>query len=488
MFRSIRVSPKSSCIFALAAGLFTSDSFAVTYEVRALTRDSARSVLGAVKQGSFGAPALNDKGVIAYPCFLYGGNVSALTNSSIISRTTAKSPALVAMISGVSIDNSFLPSYSQSNTYGVLDSARVYKFAESIAINNANRIAFIAEVLNTVRTDNFQMGNYVNNSTRTDDRASYGVVFPSKNQASGFQNACITIYETYDASILDRTVSINNRSAVSMNASYQITATRQVPGFHFSYPTTLYSSTYEDPSDDTITPYTYYGSGFKLVATTESNVIGLSYETVFSSFSDALISNKNRCFVVADISDTGNDFDGLWQGSNPNLNPVVVKQTPAPGGGTFESFDANPGPNRKGQSVAFIANVTGADYTRAVYRSNLNGKKIDLIASLGSDAPGTDGTFSEFTLAAVDDRGRVAIFGTATDNDKERTGVWVTDAAGKNLTAIVVTGQTILVRKKQKTVSRLACNPVAAMNSRKGQIAFTATFTDRTSAVLVAKP
>ncbi len=387
MFRSSCVPPSSSRFVAsilFAGTLFAAEiSFAATYDVRALTKDKVTSFAGNAKQGSFGAPTLNDKGSIAYPCILFGNNVDAFTNTTIVyQKKGKKKKAATAIQAGYILDNSFLPGYREDNTYGVIDSARIYKISKAIAINNKDQIGFSAEVLNQVRTDTFQDGVWTNASYRTDDRSDYGVVFPSATAPGGFQNVCVFLYDGYYAEVLQRTLSINSNGSVPENATFELTPTHRVPGFSYYHPTSLTYSSYTDPSlplnpdpeedPPVVDPslplnpisYPYYLSEGALVATTESNVIGLPYETVFSSFSDVLIADNNRAFIVADISDTGDEFDGIWQGTNPNLQPIVVKQTNAPGGGKFTSFDGKIGPNRKGTAAAFIANLTGAPSSR----------------------------------------------------------------------------------------------------------------------------
>ena len=471
----------------LAIGMFSAaDSLAASYDIRALTGDKATSFFGGVRQGSFGSPALNDKGSVAYACILYGPKVNAITNTSIIYKPKSKKKkAATAVQAGAALNDSFLPGYGSSNVYGLPGSAYVYGLDKNVAINKRNQIAFIAEVISTTETDNYQNGVLVSISYAGDDRSDYGVVFPSASGPGGFQNANLAIYDSYFPEILQRTLSINSQGSVPRNSDIQVTPTRTVPGFRYSYATSLIMANL--PSNGGFVTVPYYLSSGAILATTESNVIGLPYETTYQSFSDAIIANKNRIFLVADISDTGDEYDGLWQGNNPNLQPVVVKQTKAPGGGVFESFEGTAGPNPTGKLVAFIANLGGAGADQGVFVSNLKGTQIDQLALTGDDAPGTEGTFSAFELASVNDRGAVAILGTIKDGSSTRTGVWVSDRSRKTLELIVLTGDTLNVRGKEKRITRIACSPVGGFN-RKSEIAFTASFNDKTSAVIVAKP
>ncbi len=114
---------------------------------------------------------------------------------------------------------------------------------------------------------------------------------------------------------------------------------------------------------------------------------------------------------------------------------------------------------------------------------------MSLIAAVGDKAPGTDGNFLDFELAAVNNRGSVAILGSVTGGTTGTglSAIWVSDPAGKNLKLVVVSGQNMQIGNKTKKVTRIAFNPVAAIN-KKGQVAFTASFTDKTSAVIVGTP
>jgi hypothetical protein len=46
-------------------------------------------------------------------------------------------------------------------------------------------------------------------------------------------------------------------------------------------------------------------------------------------------------------------------------------------------------------------------------------------------------------------------------------------------------GQKLAAGTQEKTITKLAFNPVSGIN-KKGQVAFTASFSDRTSAVIIA--
>ncbi|MDD5199060.1 MAG: hypothetical protein PHC88_04595 [Terrimicrobiaceae bacterium] len=446
----------------------------VHYNLRAQTRDKITALTGSARQGSFGAPSINDKGNVAYACVLSGPSIGALNTFSIIWRKNGKKPAKVALQGGTPQffgfndprtlnDNFLIDTNDASNVFPVSGSGYMFRIAKDVALNNNNHIGFAGQMIETVETDTANPAPAPPTITTTDQSyAVYGEILPS---GSTFTNTGITTYLNYFSGILTNTLSINQTGAVPFSGMFRITPEEFLPGFAFNSPT-----------------------GGTLVATTASNVIGLPYFTTFDSFTDPIIANKNICFIVANLSETGAQFDGIWQGSNPNLQPVVVIQDTAPGGGTFTAFDGKVGPSPKANFAAFIANVTGnTALTRGVFRSTLNGKSIVTIAAVGDAAPGGIGDFAEFTLASSNNRGQVALLGDVTDtNNKTLSGIWLTDSAGKNLRQMVIEGQTLTVGSKKKTVTKIAFSPVSGLN-KKGQIAFTASFTDRTSAVFIAK-
>jgi hypothetical protein len=116
------------------------------------------------------------------------------------------------------------------------------------------------------------------------------------------------------------------------------------------------------------------------------------------------------------------------------------------------------------------------------------------IAAVGSSVTANDGVkgaFSSLQLAAANNLGRVVILGSVSissgGNSYNPKGVWVSDNSGDNLTPIAVVGQSIKIGTKSKQIEALSFNPMAGINS-KGQVSFTASFKDRTSAVIVATP
>ncbi len=469
----------------LACAILPNHAFsqAVQYDIRAQTTDKVRAVTGQARQGSFGAPAINDRGSVAYACILSGNSVGALSTYSVVTRRAGKKAAKVALQGGVraaiptgpeeteqiiltndprTINNNFLIDTNNSaNIFPRINSGRMYRISRTVAINSRNQIAFSGQLIFDTQSNTLEEGVVTDFEFNDASYSAIGVILPLRKT---FTNTAIATYDNYFADILTRNISINQTGAVPYTASFRITPEEILPGFGYGAPT----------------------YGLSPVATTASNVIGLPYFTTFQSFSYPIIANKNVCYLVADISDQGDEFDGIWQGTNPNLQPVIVKNTPAPGGGTFASFEATVAPSPNGNLVAFIANVTGGDTTRGVYRSTRRGDSPILVAGIGQPAPGTGQNFATLELASVSNRGQVAILGTVQDGNRELIGIWLSDNSGKNLRLLALEGQTIPIGNSRKILNRITFSPVSAIN-RRGQVAFTASFTDRTSAVIVAR-
>jgi hypothetical protein len=457
----------------VCASYFILPAQAQTFDVRAKTRDRIRAWIyspnvgyttSLVFQGSFGAPSINDKGSIAYACILGGTGISAFRNNTVVFRAKGKKPSKVAWQSGF---QSIVPDgfgYAPINTFLLSGSVYLYRISRDVAINNTNRIAFSAQSLFTYYTVNDKGQRTYTES----DTATYGLLSPVGAGPRSFQPIPLSTFINYFDGILEKTISLNPQNAIAYNASFFITSTKAVEGFAFSSP-----------------------NNGGVISTVESNVIGLPYFATFQSFTDAIISNRNAAFVTAQISDGNNGFDGIWQGNNPDLIPVAVKTNDAPDGGKFTTFGEKAGPSRNGKFCAFTASTTKG--TNGVFRSTVvndwtsqkDTEKI-LIAQAGDTAPtnskaGTLGVFSSFSLAASNDVGQVALIGTV--NGKE--GIWVSDAKGANLKLVAIAGQTLTVDSTEKTINSIAFNPVSGIN-RTGQIAFTASFSDRTSAVIIA--
>ncbi len=481
-----RLIPKSFPVFracvlaALFSAICLQNGFSdPEFKLMGQTNDRVKSFKGGARLGSFGAPSLNDKGAVAFACILAGTRISAFTSNSLILKRSAKKPPKVAIQAGFSVDDSFLPVQDAGpNVFSAPGSGQIFRMSRTVALNNKDQIGFAGELLYLIQTDTVNdMGVVTDSTFQADNRSVYGTAIPIGSNR--FQTFGLVTYDAFFEEILQRTLSINKEGSVAFNGTIILTPTKQVPGFSYSG--------VRQKNDGS---YTFDG---KVIATVESNVIGLPFFTVFTRFSDAIIADQNKAFVVADISDDGSEFDGIWQGNNPDVQPVVVKNSKAPSGGTFESFDGKIGPSRNAKLVAFVATLSDTDANRGVFRSGVTGDNLIRIAGAGDKAPGNTasgnlGNFTDFELAAVSNQGYVAVLGNVenANGTGERTGIWLSDEDGQNLELIVVEGQEILVGKDLKKITKIAFNPVSGLNKR-GQVAFTASFTDRTSAVFVAQ-
>lgn len=451
-----------------------------SFDVRAKTKDKITAtlyvsnvfVLGKARQGSFGAPSINDKGAIAYACILSGSGLSSLSSNSVVVRLKGKKPAHVAIQADNIVDDSFLPPVPGAPS-AVSQTGRMYRIGRDVAINNKNRVAFAGQLLYT------KSSGGIDPTFSTADTSVYGELTPATKKATAFYNFGLSRYLDFSEDIFTRTISLNTQGSIAYDAEFGITSDQFVPGFAYSNPANYF--TFDDGSRSP-SPV--------VIATTESPVIGLPYFTTFQSFSPSIIADHNVAFVVADISDTGDSFDGIWQGDNPDLQPVTVKNTAAPGGGKYATFGEKIGPSRNGKMCAFTATLSGS-VSAGVFRVNKDGSKGVRIAAVGDAAPdnalsGNLGNFTAFDLAVTNNSGQVAFQGSVAGTTTDRSGIWLSDRNGSSLSLIVVEGQTIRVGSVSKKITKIAFSPISGLNS-KGQVAFTASFTDRTSAVIVAQ-
>jgi hypothetical protein len=405
-------------------------------------------------QGSFGAPSINDKGNVAYSCILAGGGLGAFTSNSVVVRPKHAS-GRVAVQAGHFVDDGFGWGGVPQNSSIETGSSEFYRMCENVAINNGNAVAYGGQVLFTYKTVTKDKTTFTDSQTQ-----AFGIARPNDPRMNSFSRKSLVSFTSYTPEFLTHSMSVDAQNAVAYNASFFITSTIAVEGFAYSAGT--------DTADN-------------VVATVDSNVIGLPFLSTYSHFSDAVISNRNVAFVTAQIQGSP-QFVGIWAGNNPNLKPIAVITNKAPGGGTFSSFTDTSGPSHSGKYCAFIA--TTSTGTTGVFRATVNnkgGSGYIQVAAVGGNAPGTSSTFASFTLAGSNDAGQVVLLGTA----GTQNGIWVSNASGTGLRLVALVGQNMTIKSATKTITDINFNPLAGMN-RSGQVAFTASFTDRTSAVIVA--
>lgn len=454
---------------AVSIASFVGSATAQSYDVRAKTYDRITATIvdsrgaaarGRVFQGSFGSPSINDKGDVAYSCILGGEGITAFLNNSVVVRLAGeKTPPRLAVQSGLVLDDSFLARSSPSNTFPLPGSAQMYRMSRDVAINNGRKVAFMGNMLFTYYTVDDKGKRTLTDS----ETATYGFLVPRTKEVKTFRNTNLNTYKnSFFEGIYTRTLSLSAQGTVAFNASFFVTSTKTVEGFAYARSGNQFSS-------------------INVISTVDTNVIGLPYFAKFQAFTDAIVANNSNSFVVAQISEGNADFDGIWQGNNPDLQPVVVKTNKAPDGGVFTTFAGTVGPSRSGKYCSFIASTTTG--VTGVFRANVDGSQIINVARVGGRSVGAgNAAFSSFTLAATNDVAQVAFFATLSTG---KSGIWLSDASGGNLKLVAIEGGTMQIGTTTKTITKLSFNPVSGVN-RSGKVAFTASFSDRTSAVIVA--
>ena len=126
----------------------------------------------------------------------------------------------------------------------------------------------------------------------------------------------------------------------------------------------------------------------------------------------------------------GNAASAQYQIVDSVISPIRFSGTPAPGGGTFDSFtQISASPNG---SIAFVGTVAGVD---GVFLSTV-AQGDQRLWTIGDIAPGTGGqTFTSFAFPAVNDLGEVAFHATYSGG----SGIFLRTGAGT--TAIALTSQ-----------------------------------------------
>jgi len=261
------------------------------------------------------------------------------------------------------------------------------------------------------------------------------------------------------------------------------------------------------------------GLGPTLIARTGDQApgtdIGVNFFNVYNpAINDAgQIAFSGGLTVAGGISGSGY---GIWsEGGGEGLALVVRSGTPAPGtdpGATFRVF-SRPVLNSAGQT-AFWGQLTGTGVSRnfndtGLWREKPAGDVIELVARAGNQVPGMEAGFyfrnlSQFDPPALNGAGQIA-FQAYYANGKGDfgSGIWAEDLDG-TLQLIARTGDLLDVSddphlEDLRTISDIMFNfdlfedtgtgnedgRRSSFNDR-GQLAFTALFTDGTSGVFVS--
>jgi hypothetical protein len=207
--------------------------------------------------------------------------------------------------------------------------------------------------------------------------------------------------------------------------------------------------------------------------------IGLPLSSTYSSFGAPGIDDKNNIYYVADISDAGNAFDGIWFGKNGDPQPLVIKGQDALNGSAFSSFLDSPSPSPDGSICAFTASAGGTN--NGVWTVNTRSKVVTPVVTTSSLVDGSSERLSNFQSPAVNKNGQLAFL--ATSSATKKTGIYAWD--GSKLVKVIAPGDSMNINGKDKNVIDIRFNPMRGLNS-KGIVVFTASFDDRTSGVFKA--
>ncbi len=235
-----------------------------------------------------------------------------------------------------------------------------------------------------------------------------------------------------------------------------------------------------------------------LIAREDQQAPGTPSGAKFSSFATDTLNNKGQVAYGARLRTgsggvTSDNDNGLWRD-----NTLIAREGNRPGGTPtstqFSSFGA-PRLNDAGDVAysAFLKTTTGdvtADNNSGLWRGST------LIAREGFQAPGTtDGTvFSSFFSPAMNNGGQLAYeaflrTGSGDATSTNNNGLWLAGRYGDHL--LVVREGDIL---NGKTVSVMSFNASPTSDSHGagfndyGQLAYSAGFTDGTTAVVVYTP
>ena len=444
-------------ILALIVGLATTtlSHAQYEYEARVQSRDRVLSPTGQGmrKLAQFGAPSLNDKGDIAFP--------TTLNNTRIYGvgfRAKGKRPGRLVTQTPFEIE-SFVVGKEETQTINV-KSVKV-----DLAINNKQDIVYsFSEPGGTIPLGDINIP--------TSGYYGYGKI--SKVKASNPKNEGI--------------LAVGDSTAI-----VGFNDTRMVLSKSGDIGVTIQGNSNSSIEGEATTGLFYLNrtekGKLKTIAQTELFVEGLPYEVIFSSFGKATLSTNNTIYTVANFGATGVEpvpeglFNGIWRGQNQNLKNVVSLQQNPPGDGdTYEGFRDAISPSSNGRNIAFIAQVGGAT---ALFVTDTEGNNVQRIATVGKTRIADKEVFTDIESAAINNKRELVIVGSS----ELGRGIW-TVSRSKEFQLIAREKQTLKTNEegaKEKTVTRLTFNPNSGLN-RFGQVAFTANFTDRTSAVIIATP
>jgi hypothetical protein len=217
----------------------------------------------------------------------------------------------------------------------------------------------------------------------------------------------------------------------------------------------------------------FRGEGQELTPVFVTNQIGPGGQT-FADFGNPVINNHGQ--VAATVSFTNNEA-GIFVGDGTDTGTVAIaiQQQAAPKGGNYNGqFQVPTRLNDRGE-VAFAARLTGGTSSTGLFRGD--GKSTIPIALVGTNAPGTTGTFATFRDFQLLNNGRVAFIATLTVGGggvtpANNTGIWV-GTSDEDLQLVARTGDII----DGKVLTRLPTLPQSGqLEMNENSIVWVGTF------------
>ncbi|HEY0765543.1 MAG TPA: choice-of-anchor tandem repeat NxxGxxAF-containing protein [Pyrinomonadaceae bacterium] len=217
----------------------------------------------------------------------------------------------------------------------------------------------------------------------------------------------------------------------------------------------------------------FRGEGQDLTPIFVTNQIGPGGQT-FADFGNPVINNHGQ--VAATVSFTNNEA-GIFVGDGTDTGTIAIaiQQQAAPKGGNYNgTFQVPTRLNDRGE-VAFAARLTGGTSSTGLFRGD--GKSTIPIALVGTNAPGTTGTFATFRDFQLLNNGRVAFIATLTVGvggvtTANNTGIWV-GTSDEDLQLVARTGDII----DGKVLTRLPALPLSGqLEMNENSIVWVGTF------------
>jgi hypothetical protein len=188
---------------------------------------------------------------------------------------------------------------------------------------------------------------------------------------------------------------------------------------------------------------------------------------------------------------------GLWLLGSEGLEPRLIAGDPVPGGDTGEVIDTffyQSVVNSQGVVAAYGGTRIGTSSSvTGVWISDSSGYR--LVAKQGDPAPGSNGLFNGFIRSepVLNSRGQIAFLGSV-GSSPMFSGIWATNTQGE-LVKVVKAGDPVEVAPGDvRTVQSLQLATRSGSDDGRpspfndiGQLVYTATFSDSTSAVLLSE-